>query len=396
MMSMKSAKMTLATEIIDRSLAEEVATALEDVMNFEIIEWQDGIGEKGALASKGIPNVVIVDDAPQYGALNERIEHLRSSYPNVTVFVVSMGHKPEQIVAAMKAGASEFFIHPLSKNQIENALGETHARLVREGHFSKGRVFTFVSAKGGCGSTVIAANTAVSICQKKEYTAALCDLSCQSGDSTVLLDLRPKTDMADIAANFHRLDAALLKDCMTRHSSGLDLLAAPDRPERSEEIRAGHVTNIIELLKQLYETVIIDCASMYVNESEVEAYRQSEKVFIVTELSLPALRNATRLKRLLSELGISSERIEFVVNRYQKGGSLSLEGAEDTLKKKIFWLFPNDYNDVMHSINQGTPIVKLMPHSQLATNITAFVERLFNPKADSDFRGIRGMFGKAV
>ena len=135
---------------------------------------------------------------------------------------------------------------------------------------------------------------------------------------------------------------------------------------------------------------------MYVNDCGVASFRQSEKVFIVTELALPALRNAVRLKRLLTELGIRSDKIEYVVNRYHKGGTLSIESAEETLHKRIYWLFPNDYADVIQSINRGTPIVQFLPHSQLATNISAFVERLLNPAAHNGFRGIRGIFGKAV
>lgn len=389
-------KITIAMEVASKDIADEVSRHLKKLPDVNIIEWQNGIGEKGALASKALPHVIIIDEAPQYGSLYDRIALLKSSYPQVAVFVASMEQQPEHIIGAMKAGATEYFIHPVNKKQFEKALNDIRVKLDQDGQLTKGRTFSFVSAKGGCGSTVLATNFAVAMEQKGKSPVVLCDLSCQSGDSTVLLDLQPKTDMADVASNFHRLDAALLKDCMSRHDSGLDLLAAPTLPERSEEIRPEHVSRILELINQHYETAVIDCASMHVSECEVEPLRISEKIFIVTELSLPALRNATRLKRLFSELSIGNDRIEFVINRYHKGSSLSIENAEETLKKKIFWLFPNDYSDVMQSINRGTPIVQLLPHSQLASNIASFVELLNNPAAANGFRGIRGMFGKAV
>lgn len=391
-----AAKLTVATELANRDLANEVAAMLKNISDVVRIDWQNGVGEKGALASKTMPHVIILDEAPQYGTLYERVSRLRSAYPYVTVFVVSLNQQPEQIVEAMKAGAAEFFIHPLQPKLIEKAVNDVRAKLAKEGHMAKGRVFSFVSAKGGAGATVLATNSAVSLGKNSKQSVALCDLSYQSGDSTVLLDLQPRTDLADVSENFHRLDAALLKDCMTQHETGIQLLAAPNLPERSEEVRPEHVSRIMDLLKQLYEMVIVDCASMFVNECEVESFRYSEKIFIVTELSLPALRNASRLKRLITEVGISKDKVEFVVNRYHKGSTLSIESAEETLKKKIFWLFPNDYTDVMQSINRGSPIVQLLPQSQLATNITAFVERILNPSAAGDFRGIRGMFGKAV
>ncbi|PLX77422.1 MAG: hypothetical protein C0615_05375 [Desulfuromonas sp.] len=202
--------------------------------------------------------------------------------------------------------------------------------------------------------------------------------------------------MADIAENFHRLDLAMLRDCMCRHGSGLELLSAPFRPERCETIKPDHVSNILEMLNQLYEVIFIDCTSMFVNPSEVEAFRGSETIFIVTDLSVPALRNASRLAHYINGLGISHDRIEYVANRFHKGGALGLSQAEETLGKRIFWLFPNDYDDVVTSINEGKPVAQLAPHSTISESIKGFIDRLLNPKADTKFRGMRGRFGKAL
>ncbi|NIQ93735.1 MAG: hypothetical protein GWN87_05650, partial [Desulfuromonadales bacterium] len=54
----------------------------------------------------------------------------------------------------------------------------------------------------------------------------------------------------------------------------------------------------------MYDVIFVDCTSMHINASEVEAFKASEKIFIVTELSVPALRNATRLAQYVGGLGV--------------------------------------------------------------------------------------------
>ena len=184
-----AANITIAIEIANKEISDAFSTFLKKRPQVELIEWHNGVGEKGALASKVLPHVIVIDDAPQYGSLSERVSRLISAYPNVTVFVVSETQQPEKIVEAMKAGAEEFFGYPLQEQQIVKALDDVKEQVARNSELAKGRIFSFVSAKGGAGSTVLATNTSVAMGAKGKRSVALCDLSCQSGDSTVLLDL---------------------------------------------------------------------------------------------------------------------------------------------------------------------------------------------------------------
>jgi len=85
-----------------------------------------------------------------------------------------------------------------------------------------------------------------------------------------------------------------------------------------------------------------------------------------------------------------------VVNRYIKGSAISLDEVEKTLHKKIFWLFPNDFDEIISSINRGIPLVKLRPSSPFSRNILEFAQKLNNPQSSENYRGIRGAFGKAI
>lgn len=243
---------------------------------------------------------------------------------------------------------------------------------------------------------MIAVNTAEALAGNKNVEIALCDMSMQSGDASVMLDLIPETTIMDICENFHRLDVALLRGAMVSTSSGFDFLAAPLKQEDSQSITAQHVEQIMTLAKKVYDHIILDCTSMFINECTVEAFNASDKVFVVTDLSVPAVRNTARLIPLIRKVGVAPDKIEVVVNRYIKGGVLSLDDVEDTVKQRIFWLFPNDFSDIVTSINHGVPLVRLHPQAPFSANILHFIEKLKDPQSAGDYRGIRGAFGKAI
>ncbi|WP_429886083.1 AAA family ATPase [Geoalkalibacter halelectricus] len=260
---------------------------------------------------------------------------------------------------------------------------------------TKGRLYSFISAKGGLGTTVISVNVAAALALRAKSNVALLDMSLQSGDSSVYLDALPQTTLADICKNFHRLDFSFLKTSMLRHSTGLHYLAAPREPEDSGSVHGAQVKKVLHLAKSLHDQVVVDCTSMLVDECSLETFQASDRIFILTDLSVPAVRNAARLNQLLLKLRIAPSKIEFVINRFSKSGA-PLQDVEKTLNKTVFWLFPNDFEEVIASINAGVPLVKGKPGSSFARNILEFVEKLQDPAKHAGYRGARGFLGKTI
>lgn len=389
-------ELSIAVDISDSRLAKSILEDVQEVTDVLASQWYGDMGQKGAMAVKTAPDIVIFDDVPESQAVFKKIATFRQGFPKAALFVVSSDKRPEHIVDLMKAGVAEFLVTPVNPKVLQNAVEEVRTKLATAGKIAKGEVYSFISSKGGLGATVAAVNTAAALAKEKGRSVALCDMSFQSGDSSVLLDIVTTNSFVDICKNFHRLDVSLLRGCMTKHNSGLDFLAAPLNPEEAEDICAEHVEKTFELIKKLYDDIVVDCTSMFINECTIEAFNDSEHVFIVTDLSVPAVRNAARLFQTIVKMGIDAQKIEFVVNRYIKGGTLSIEEVEKTLGKRIFWLFPNDFTDIVSSINRGIPLINYHPQAPFSRNVLEFAKKLRNPHADEHYRGLRGAFGKAI
>lgn len=378
-----SQPLNIGVNIASKHLRQTIETLLVDCPAVRVYLWNDQV------VGGFVPDMLIIEDDPSHDTPLV-LTKLQQAYPATAVVVISSNKDPEHIVRIMKAGGAEFLIAPVEKTQLLKAVSDIRNRLISTGDSgSRGTIYTFINSKGGVGSTVLSVNTALALKRGKDSRVALWDMNFQAGDSVVLLDVFPESTIIDVCRGIQRLDSGMLKNAMVQHKSGLELLAAPAQPEDHDSISASHVTRILSMIGKMYEHVIIDCPSMTVNHCTVEAFTASDKIFIVIDLSIPAVRNATRLFALIRQVGISEHKIEFVVNRFAEQGMLPIEEAERNLSKKIYWLFPNTFDEVMSSINLGDPLVLSNSGSILSKSILTFVEKIKAPEKYKDTRSVQ-------
>lgn len=380
----------IALEISNSDLLRQLLSQIKELDDVQVVPLSK-------LVKKTEPDIVIIDDENRQESMFNLLKTLCGEQPQRAVFLISTNASPQRIVEMMKTGIAEYLMAPVEKHVLYKAVEDVRIQLSSiVGTVVNGSAYSFISSKGGLGATVIAVNTAVAMAADSQCSVAFCDMSIQSGDASVMLDVVPETTIMDICQNFHRLDVALLRSAMSRAPSGFDFLSAPMDQEDYQSVSAQHVEQIVKLSKKIYDQTIIDCTSMFIDECTVEAFKASEKIIVVTELSVLAVRNTARLIQLIRKVGIAADTIEVVVNRYIRGGVLSIADVEETVKQRVFWLFPNDFDDIVSSINQGVPLLLLHPHAPFSTNILQFVEKLKDPTSVGEFRGIRGKFGKAI
>lgn len=389
-------ELLVALEISRSELSGALAGLARGVPGVKTQEWAGNFGEKGSLAVKTEPDIIVIDDAPQNGELLGRVRTIKGYFPRAALLVISSNCDPQQIINTMKAGAAEYLVQPVSDQVFINAIEEVRAKLANSGHLAQGNVYSFISAKGGVGATVLAVNTAAALALAKKHAVALVDMSLQAGDASVLLDVVPQTTILDICQNIHRLDVSFMRGVMINHGTGISFLAAPQNPEDSDDIRSEHVAQILDLARKLHDNIIIDCSSMNVSDCSIEAFRRSDKIFVVTDMSVPSIRNTVRLGKLIRKFGISGNKVEVVINRFIKDSVLSIDEIEKNFDKSAYWMVPNDFADIVSSINRGVPLVKMTPGAPFSKNILQFIRKVQNQLDEPNFRGVRGIFGKAL
>src|SRR5262249_33683656 len=148
---------------------------------------------------------------------------------------------------------------------------------------------------------------------------------------------------------------------------------APNDPAQSADVKANDVDSIIKLARYHFDAVILDLPRT-LDAVCLQALDRADTIFPVMQLALPYFRDARRLLEVFRSLDYPRKKAQFIVNRYEKGGSITLEDLEKTLGQPVFKTIPNSYAAVAESVNLGIPVMKSQrknPVSRVLSEIAA-------------------------
>src|SRR5690606_6085771 len=224
---------------------------------------------------------------------------------------------------------------------------------VEKGQVQQGRIISVYSPKGGSGCTTIAVNLAVALAEEGMNTI-LVDGSLQFGDVAVMLNIRPSTTIVDLMDRMEDLEQDLVSSVTVSHRSGLHVLMAPPRPEMADLVTEANVKRLLEHLREHYDFVIIDTSSS-LNDVALAMLDMSDRIFLVTQQSLPALKNASRFFDLAETLDYSRDKVLLLVNRSSERLGISVKDIASTLKRPVIATLPIDDEAVNRAIDEGKP-----------------------------------------
>jgi pilus assembly protein CpaE len=270
---------------------------------------------------------------------------------------------PEVMLRAMRAGIQEFLIAPPDPKDLSAAVDRLMRRT--QSAVDHGEIIAVYTAKGGLGASTVATNIAHGFAKNHPGArSALADMVIAGGDIRVQLNLNPSYDLGDLVAKIDRIDSELLNSLLTPTSGGVWVLPAPDSPEADEQVDANTVSTIIQHLRQNFLFTVIDCEHQ-LNERTLAALDSADRIVLVTQLNVGALRSTQRTIQLCTRLGYSKEKVCVVVNRFQSGEVLSPGDAEEVLKAPIFFKLPNEYRVASAALTNGVPVAEFDPGSKL-------------------------------
>lgn len=299
----------------------------------------------------------------------------------------------ELLINAMRAGVRDVQPWPADPKDLQHAV-EGIAQKVT-GTRCEGRVISFVSCKGGSGTSFLAANLGFAASAVGKRTL-LIDLNQQFGEAAFLVsEVTPPATLADVSIQIDRLDPAFLDACLTHVSDRFDVLAGAPDPAKAKEIKPEHLQRILHLVRSQYDLIIFDIGQSISNVS-IAALDQSECIFPVLQLSLPYLRGGRRLLDIFRSLGYRGDKVRVLVNRYQKKGPVGLPELEKALGLRVASVIPEDGASVSASINQGVPILRLAKSSGVAKSLSQLVRSLSPPPANDRRSILQKFFGKPV
>ncbi len=178
----------------------------------------------------------------------------------------------------------------------------------------------------------------------------------QFGDISVFLNLQVKNSMIDLASRADDLDSEIVEEILMTHQSGLKVLASPPRPEMAEEVHADQVRKVLQYLKRSFAYVIVDTSST-VDDVTLAVLDVTDLLIAVATPDIPAIKDARLLFDLLGVLGLSKDRVFFVLNKMDRNSNITAKAVSENLKHPVDGEIPADERTVTTSINRGVPLL---------------------------------------
>ena len=324
-------------------------------------------------------------------------ESIHSAAPETAVFAVSTDAQPDLIIQAMRSGCSEYLLKPMGREQLLNAVARVGGRRKERLQPFKAQLLAFMGAKGGCGVTSVVTQLGAMLANSFSKKTLIVDLHPDFGDAALYLGLtKYRYHFFELMENNDRLDAELLQSFVAHHSSGLDLIPAPEGNDAPRRILPGAVAQTFEFLRMRYDFILVDMAPGLSDEN-LEMIRHCDQLHVVTVSEVSALRNVVRHLDYLTRKEIPRERFRVVLNRHQKRALISDGEIEKTIGQKIFWKVPNQYAHVVKAINGGDPVAQLSS-SDVTKNLRELASSLGakpTPEKKKESSGFLGLLGRS-
>jgi pilus assembly protein CpaE len=182
-----------------------------------------------------------------------------------------------------------------------------------------------------------------------------------------------------------RLDSIQLESALTKHPSGIYLLAAPKRIEDSELVSDKTIGEVLELMRQLFDFVVLDCGG-YIDENAVAAWERSDHLFYLLDQSIAAARCAWRFVDLFGRLGLTGVEPSFILSRFVPHHPINEAQITHTLGRPIYAKIPRDEKVLermqlraldLWQVGSGTPLARAVEElaRRLATGGEVVVEQ---------------------
>jgi pilus assembly protein CpaE len=385
---------TVLTIGVGAELVQRFATACDgDVVALGVEALDADGGLFARVVEAGSPGVTVLGpDVPEERALALATRADVLATPTCIVMATN-STDPDLWMRAMHAGVRDLLTADAHQDHVDGVVSRgaewASARrdALRETSGDRGhRVIVVGSAKGGVGKTTVSTNLAVGLARSGVGSTVLVDLDVQFGDVASALGLAPEYTLPDTVHGAASTDPLVLKSFLSRHESGLYVVAGSDSPAAGDAVTAEQVARLVDTLSQEFRHVVVDTAPGLSDHTLVTLERATDLV-LMSSMDVPGVRGMRKELDVLTELNLVPRNRHLLLNGSDAAGGLNLADIEATLGAPLDIVLSRS-NTVPLSTNTGVPLLAGQSKDQVARGLQTLVSR-FLPEPEPK-RGVLG------
>ncbi len=266
------------------------------------------------------PKILLVDVSSSDMPLSDINDLAEVCEPSVDVVVIGDRNDVGIFRELLKFGVKDYLVKPISAELIKKTLLEIDNKEAKKTASGRtGKLVTFVGARGGVGSSLLASSTAWNISNNRNRKTTVVDYDLQHGTAGLFLGCQPKSMLAEALSNRDMIDALFVDRCATKISTNLYYLGNDEDIDSNRTIDYDALKDLNSVLRSKYHYVIAD-ANIYDNKILKFLISHSNSVVIVFEGSIACAKNIVRINSLIKKHNASC-KIIYVYNKFDTKSS---------------------------------------------------------------------------
>jgi pilus assembly protein CpaE len=358
--------------------------------------------------------VVVLDAAPESRTLADMCREVRAlpALAEVPILAVTSTDDVEERIRLLEAGADDVMMRPIDDRELDarvEALDLRHRRskelrpstLVAATRRPGQRLIVVYSPKGGVGTTTVTVNLGLAIAARQPDQVAVVDFTPMGGHVATYLNVMPKLTLSDLIRDSQGMISPeiLRTTYLTRHESGVLLLAGSPAPSTQSLMAGEEATRILEGVLAAVPTVVVDLGSQ-LDDRVMASIDAADDVVLVVTPDFPTLKSVHAFLEFLGQSGSKAAEPTVVVNETFALQTLTPGDIENALSRRVTIRIPYDPLLYLRAANQGTPVYSGAPTSQPARRFDQLAGLLLGEDAPASApeqrrRGLAGIFGRS-
>lgn len=322
-------------------------------------------------------NLLVIEVNPALPGSVGRLEQARSRYPDLPIIAAVENLDLSKVRALMRLGVKDVVALPFTADELLPVVIDLGAELT-DVSANIAPMLAVVHSSGGIGASTIVSHLAAAItAQDENARCCIVDLDLQFGEIASLFGVSATTSVVDCLDAGTRLDWDIIENALTKVRPTIDLLAAPRDIPPPEAIDADQLLRLLDMLRQQYDHVLLDCSASWSNAT-LSAACACTGLLLVVDQSVRSIARASKMIALLDSVGVEPDDVRLVVNRAEKRlfQAIDVQDVGKTLSREIIGTIPAVKSGLHEAQIRGVLLSDEEPRSAFAKAFTQLADSM--------------------
>ena len=341
------------------------------------------------LAEFPAPKVIIVDIGDSAAPLTAMLSLTAAFTEDTRLIGIGTINDINLYREMVGAGITDYLVKPVTEKALAAALARAEEPLheaaapEEQSNPEHAKRIAVIGSRGGVGASSLAVNLGWILSQEKKKKTAIVDLDLEFGTVALLLDLEPTTGLREALESPSRIDSLFVESATARLTETLSVMATEETLSTDVHFKPEAIDLLFDTLGRNHEYIIVDLPRSALALRQ-RIFETVTDILLVTELTLPGLRDAMRILSTIEEAA-SGKSVTVIANR---AGSLqqamSPKDFQKALGHKIEFLIPQDEKAFKQSANNGKPLVQVDSRGKPAKVMRSIIAKLTGEKTPAN------------